>query len=172
MFQTKKFLLLEIVFVFLYKKYFCWVSYFKISFFDDNANQMSCLTRDQMWKCDKSNYSLKNGIFVFLGLRPLGPIAFIVTVSRNRLVWPEWSTKIIHKNAFIVKNTANINRRIFQVLFVQGIFSKPFVNFGVTIVGSINTTNIKVCVFRGLSRDHIKLWNWDIIRACVIEKLH
>ena len=55
------------------------------------------------------------------------------------------------------KYSKHYKRRIFQVLFVQGIFSKPFVNFGVTIVGSINTTNIKVCVFRGLSRDHIKL---------------
>ena len=40
--------------VFLIKKSF------KISFYDDNVNQMSWLRRVQIWKCDKSNYSLKN----------------------------------------------------------------------------------------------------------------
>ena len=31
---------------FSFKKYFYWVSCFKISFYDDNVNQMSPLTRD------------------------------------------------------------------------------------------------------------------------------
>ena len=109
-----------------------------------------------------------------VGLRPLGPLNFIVTVSRNRLVWPGWSIKILQENVVIFKNTTQIiNRRIFRVLFIQGTFStKPFVNSGSGIVASINTTNIKVCMFRGLLRDLIKISNWDILRACAIEKLH
>lgn len=35
---------------------------------------------------------------------------------------------------------------------------------------SINTTNIKVCMFKGLACDPIKVWNWDILGACAIEK--
>ena len=106
--------------------------------------------------------------------QPFGLLNFIVTVSRNGLVWPGWSIKILHKNIVIFKNTTHIiNRRIFRVLFVQGTFStKPFVNSGSGIVASINTTNIKVCMFRGLLRDLIKISNWDILRACAIEKLH
>ena len=108
-----------------------------------------------------------------LGPRPLGPLKFIVTFSRNRLVWPGWSTKILHKNVVIFNNTTHINRRTFHVLFVQGTFStKPFVNSHSGIVASINTTDIKVCRFRGLSRDLINVWNWDILRSCAIEKLH
>ena len=66
--------------------------------------------------------------------------------------------KILHKNVVIFKNTIYIiNIRDFPVLFVQGTFStKPVVNFGIDIVALITTTNIKVCVFRGLSRDLIK----------------
>ena len=45
----------------LYKKYFYWVSSFKISFYDDNVSQVSQLTRDRMWKCDKSKYLSNNG---------------------------------------------------------------------------------------------------------------
>ena len=45
---------------FLYKKKY-WVSCFKISFYDNNVNQMSEITRNQMRKFDKLNYSSKNG---------------------------------------------------------------------------------------------------------------
>ena len=30
-------------------------------FYDNNVNQMSSVTRYQMWKCDQSNYSSDNG---------------------------------------------------------------------------------------------------------------
>ena len=36
--------------VFFIKKYFYWVSSFKISFYDDNVNQMSQLTRNHIWE--------------------------------------------------------------------------------------------------------------------------
>ena len=93
----------------------------------------------------------------FLFSSALGPLNIIF--SRSRLVWPGWSIEILHKNVVIFKNTTQIiNRRIFRVLFVQGTFSnKPFINSGSGIVASINTTNIKVCSFRGLSRDFIKV---------------
>ena len=39
---------------FFRRKYLYWVSCFKISFCDDNINQMNQLTRDHMWNCDKS----------------------------------------------------------------------------------------------------------------------
>ena len=48
-------------FFFFIKKYFYWISCFKISFYDDNVNRMSQLTRDHMWKCDKSKYLSNNG---------------------------------------------------------------------------------------------------------------
>ena len=45
-------------------------------------------------------------------------------VSRNSLVWPGRSIKIIRKKLFIFKNTTYIiNRRIFRALLVQGTFS-------------------------------------------------
>ena len=121
-------------------------------------------------------------VFAFLGPRLSAPyvcprpsIPQIYRYSfKNRLVWLGWSIKILHKNVVIFKNTTYvINRKIFRVLFVQGTFSaKPFVNSGIGIVASINTTNTKVCMFRGLSRDLIKVWNWDILRACATENLH
>ena len=114
----------------------------------------------------------KVGFLFFSALGPRSP-NFIVTVSRNRWIWPEWSIKNLYKNVAIFKNTAHIiNRRLFRVLFVRGTFSTlPFINSGIGIVASIKTTNIKVCMFRGLSRDFIKVWNWDIPRACATEKL-
>ena len=45
------------------------------------------------------------------------------------------------------------------------------VNPGISIVASINTTNVKVCMFRGLSHDIIKVGNWYILRTYAIEKL-
>ena len=130
------------------------------------------------------NISLTKGVFVLLGPWPsalyvgsqlsvpgfLGPLNFIVIISRNRLVWPEWSIKILHKNT-----KHGINRIILRVLLVQGTFStKPFVNSGsgLVAVASITTTDIKVFMFRGLSHDLIKVWNWDILHTCTIEKLH
>ena len=84
-----------------------------------------------------------------LAPRPLGPLNFIVTVFRNRLVWLGWGIKILHKNVVIFKNTTHIiNRRIFRALFVQGtFFTEPFVISSSGIMASINTTNIKVCMF-------------------------
>ena len=128
-------------------------------------------------------YISQNWVFVFLvpqpsapcvDPRPLGPLNFIVTVFRNRLVWLGWGIKILHKNVVIFKNTTHIiNRRIFRALFVQGtFFTEPFVIYSSGIMTSINTTNIKVCMFRGLSRDLIKVWNWGILRAWAIQKFH
>ena len=46
---------------FLYKRIF--LLSFRISFYDDNVNQMSQFTRDHMWKCDKSKYLSNNGSY-------------------------------------------------------------------------------------------------------------
>ena len=51
-----------------------------------------------IWLCLKR-------VFVFLALSRINSI---VTVLRNRLVWPGWSAKIIHKNIVIFKNTTYI----------------------------------------------------------------
>ena len=64
MFQTKVIFYLKYNWInlfFFFKKKFYWVSCFKIYFYDDNVNQMSQLTRNQMWKCDQSNYSSNSG---------------------------------------------------------------------------------------------------------------
>ena len=70
----------------------------------------------------------REGIY-FLGpqphLRPsvLSRINSVVTVLRNRLVWPGWSAKIIHKNIVIFKNTTYIiNRRMFCLVCAGYIF--------------------------------------------------
>ena len=47
--------------VFFIKQHFYWAFGFKISFYDDNATQLSQLTRDHMWKCDKSKHFSNNG---------------------------------------------------------------------------------------------------------------
>ena len=38
---------------------------FKISFYNDNVNQISQFTRDRIWKCDKSKYLSKDGRFKY-----------------------------------------------------------------------------------------------------------
>ena len=45
---------------FFMKKYFYWISCFKISFYEW-VKRMSQLIRDHMWKCDKSKYLSNNG---------------------------------------------------------------------------------------------------------------
>ena len=65
--------------------------------------------------------------------------------------------KIIHKKLFIFKNTTYIiNRRIFRALLVQGtFFTYPFANSSIGRVAKAIT--IKVCMFRGLLHDLIKV---------------
>ena len=107
-----------------------------------------------------------------LGPLPLGLRNFIVTVSSNMLLRPGWSIKIIHKYVVIFKKINIHYQQKNCVLFLQGIFStKSFVNSSIETVASTNTTNIKVCVLRGLSRDCIKVWNWGIRHANAIETL-
>ena len=68
----------------------------------------------------------KNGFRkkMFFQLELLEYANFVVIISRSRLVWFEWSIKIIHKHIVIFKNkTYILKRRIFSVLFVQGILS-------------------------------------------------
>ena len=112
--------------------------------------------------------------YFFLGPRPSAPQILSLQFQGIVLTWRGWSIKIIHKNVAIFKNTTYIiNRRMFRVLFVQGTFSIAAIcQLRISIVTSENTTNIKVCVLRGLSGDLTKVWNWDILRVCAIEKLH
>ena len=131
-----------------------------------------------------SFYCGQSRVLIFLGPRhlilalslgPLGPLNFIVTVSRNRLIWPGWSIKILHKNKVIFKNARKTHYQQinFSCLFVKCAFStKPFVNSSSGIVVLMNTTNIKFCMFRGLPLDLIKVWNCDILLVWAISKLH
>ena len=70
-----------------------WVSCFKISFYDNNVNQMSLLTRDQMQKFDKSNFHQRIVVLennckgVLLTLKHFRTVVFCTLWYYKNILW-------------------------------------------------------------------------------------